>query len=184
METEQMEYVKSIKQSSEILLGVINDILEFSTLQNGKISFDRDPFDLEMLMSNMLKVMEYKKKEKPLQFSLHINPDVPNFLFGDKLRLNQIMYNLVGNAVKFTDSGFVKVTIEKSKDLNDKVELLVSVEDSGIGIPEDKQRSLFDPFTRVRNKNRIYEGTGLGLSITKNLVEQQNGLIGVNSTLG
>ncbi len=182
---EQYDLVKSIKQSSEILLGIVNDILEISAIQNGKITFEHDTFDLYDLLDNLVNVMQYKAQEKDLFFEVHIDPSVPRLIVGDKLRLNQILYNLVGNAIKFTDDGFVKIYVEKLHDIgDDSVQLKFTVEDSGIGIPEDKLDAIFDTFTRVRTKDRLYEGTGLGLSICKNLVEQQGGKIGVESQLG
>lgn len=184
MTQEQNNYISSIKHSSEILLGIINDILEISTLQNGKLKFDYNPFDLHEMLANMLNVMQYKMAEKDISFELAIDEDVPRALIGDKLRLNQILYNLVGNAVKFTDEGFVSVRIKKLRMVSEKVMILFEVEDSGIGIPSDKLDAIFDTFTRVRTKERLFEGTGLGLSIAKNLVDQQNGDIGVESELG
>lgn len=182
---EQYELVKSIKQSSEILLGIVNDILEISAIQNGKIIFEHETFDLYELLDNLVNVMQYKAQEKDLFFEVHIDPAVPRLLVGDKLRLNQILYNLVGNAIKFTDEGFVKIYVEKLHDVGeDSVQVKFVVEDSGIGIPENKLDAIFDTFTRVRTKDRLYEGTGLGLSICKNLVEQQGGKIGVKSRLG
>ncbi|RMD71299.1 MAG: PAS domain-containing sensor histidine kinase, partial [Bacteroidetes bacterium] len=182
---EQYDLVKSIKQSSEILLGIVNDILEISAIQNGKITFEHDTFDLYDLLDNLVNVMQYKAQEKDLYFEVHIDPAVPRLIVGDKLRLNQILYNLVGNAIKFTDEGFVKIHVKKLHDIgDDSVQLKFIVEDSGIGIPEDKLDAIFDTFTRVRTKDRLYEGTGLGLSICKNLVEQQGGKIGVESKLG
>ncbi|MEO1624074.1 MAG: response regulator [Bacteroidota bacterium] len=184
LEKEQFGYVSSIKQSSEILLGVINDILEISTLENGKINFEYKHFHLRELMNNLMNVMQYKKKEKDLNFVLEIAEDVPQVIIGDKLRLNQVLYNLVGNAVKFTDKGFVRVSLEAKREDDKHMRLFFRVQDSGIGIPKDKLKAIFDTFTRIRTKDRIYEGTGLGLSIAKSLVEQQNGNVHAESELG
>jgi len=184
LDEEQHGYISSIKQSSEILLGIINDILEISTLENGKIIFENKPFELAELLDNLVKVMQYKIKEKDLNFQLDIAEDVAKVLIGDKLRLNQILYNLVGNAVKFTDAGFIKVRVRNIGETSDRMNLRFEVEDSGIGIPEDKVNDVFGTFTRIRTKDRLFEGTGLGLSIAKNLVAQQNGRIGASSVLG
>ena len=182
---EQQDYVASIKQSSEILLGVINDILEVSTLQNGKVKFEYEHVDLHELLANLVNVMQYKINEKDLTFQLVVHDDVPQIIECDKLRLNQILYNLVGNAVKFTDHGFINIEVKViDKGENGRTRLLFEVEDSGIGIPEDKLEAIFDSFTRVRSKDRLYEGTGLGLSIAKSLVKQQQGNIGARSTFG
>ncbi|MFT5166103.1 MAG: PAS domain S-box-containing protein [Saprospiraceae bacterium] len=184
MPEEQASYVSNIKQSSEILLGIINDILEISTLQNGKIQFEYKDFDLYKVLSNLVNVMQYKVNEKDLSFKLEIAPDVPQVIIGDKLRLNQILYNLVGNAVKFTDSGFVKIRVLCLPLDRETFSLKFEIEDTGLGIPGDKLDAVFDSFTRIRTKERLYEGTGLGLSIAKNLVKQQAGHIGATSIFG
>jgi len=181
---EQYKYIHSIKQSSEILLGIINDILEISTLENGKIIFDNKPFELKALLLNLMDVMQYKAAEKQLEFKFDIAPDVPRILIGDKLRLNQVLFNLVGNAVKFTDSGHVHIRVGMKPNEGSKSRLYFEVEDTGIGIPADKCDDVFGTFTRIRTKDRIFEGTGLGLSIAKNIVFQQQGNIGVTSELG
>ncbi len=181
---EQFNYLSSIKQSSEILLGIVNDILEISSIQNGKIKFDYENFDLHELLANLLSVMQYKVFEKNLSFQLDINPRIPKYLVGDKLRLNQILYNLVGNAIKFTDDGLIRIEVIELNESHGSWHVQFMVEDSGIGIPGDKIGVIFETFTRIRSKERIYEGTGLGLSIAKNLVEYQGGKIWVESTVG
>jgi signal transduction histidine kinase len=177
LDVEQRSFIDSVRQSSEILLGVINDILEVSTLQNGQMHFEAADFDLTELMFNLVNVMQYKKAEKPLEFQLSIDPSVPKYVLGDKLRLNQILYNIVGNAVKFTDEGFIKIRIEMGKQEGNDFVLSFIVEDSGIGIPQEKVATIFESFTRIRTKERIFEGTGLGLAIVKNLVVQQGGRV-------
>ena len=184
LDGEQRSYIDSVRQSSEILLGVINDILEISTLQNGKMNFDSKDFDLHELMFNLVNVMQYKKDEKPLEFQLNIDPSVSATLKGDKLRLNQILFNIVGNAVKFTDEGMVKIDVQLAENHKDTVILRFSVQDTGIGIPADKVDTIFESFTRIRTKDRIYEGTGLGLAIVKNLVQLQDGRVWAESELG
>jgi PAS domain S-box-containing protein len=184
LQEEPMNLVKSIKQSSEILLGVVNDILEISAIQNGKIVFENQHFDLQSIMKNLVNVMQYKAQEKDMFIEVITDEGIPQYLQGDKLRLNQILYNLVGNAIKFTDEGYVKIYIKKLNDILDSVQLQFIVEDSGIGIAPDKVDAVFETFTRIRQKDRIFEGTGLGLSICKNLVEQQGGKIGATSEIG
>lgn len=185
LQDEQFGYLQSIKQSSEVLLGIVNDILEISTLQNGKIMFDFQDFQLHDMMTNLVEVMQYKKAEKPLQFMLSYDKvEIPAILNGDKLRLNQILYNLVGNAIKFTDTGYVKIRIGIVDKKEDKIRLKFEIEDSGIGVPADRIEEIFESFSRVQIKERFYEGTGLGLSIAKNLVEQQGGSIGARSIMG
>ncbi len=181
---EKLNLVDSIKQSSDILLGIVNDILEISTIQNQKIVFENHTFDLHELLHNLINVMQYKAQEKDLFIEVIIGDDIPRLLSGDKLRLNQVLYNLVGNAIKFTDVGFVKVYVKKLYDILNGVQLQFLIEDSGIGIPKDKIEAIFESFTRIQSKDRIFEGTGLGLSICKNLVEQQGGKIGATSEPG
>ena len=182
---EAQNLVGSIKQSSEILLGIVNDILEISTIQNGKVVFESNSFDLRELLTSMMNVMQYKAKEKDLYFEWSVDDAVPAVLVGDKLRLNQILYNLVGNAIKFTDNGYVKVLVQQMYAVGaDSVQLKFIIEDTGIGIPPDKVDSVFETFTRIRQKDRLFEGTGLGLSIVKNLVEQQGGKVGASSEPG
>lgn len=182
--SEQNDLVQNIKNSSEILLGVVNDILEISEIQNGKVVFENQPFDLTELLSNLTNVMQYKAQEKDIFLQVITSPDVPRYISGDKLRLNQVLYNLVGNAIKFTDIGYVKIFIEKLHDIGSSVQLKFSVEDTGIGISEDKIEAIFETFTRILRKDRVYEGTGLGLSICKNLVELQGGKISATSVEG
>lgn len=185
MNGEQRSYVDSIRQSSEILLGVINDILEIASIQNGKIHFERQAFHLPELLDHMVQAMQYKTKEKDLVVEW-VKPGqaLHPWLWGDKLRLNQVLFNLVGNAVKFTDRGSVRVHLQIKASTDQRLKLRFNVVDTGIGIPADQLDAIFDTFTRVRTKDRIFEGTGLGLSIVKNLVELQGGSVGVDSVLG
>lgn len=185
---EQQGYIQSIRQSSEVLLGVINDILEISTLQNGKMEFEEKEFDLDEVLTNLVNVMQYKKNEKVLDFILEVDEKLPRKVKGDKLRLNQILFNIVGNAVKFTDLGFVKIKVSYDKNqtpsVGEQLRFKFAIQDSGIGIPADKLDHIFEAFTRVRTKERLFEGTGLGLAIVKNLVSQQGGEIWAESTIG
>jgi PAS domain S-box-containing protein len=171
LDPEQFNYINSINQSSELLLGIVNDILEISTLENGKIKFENKDFDLKEVLRNLVNVMQYKVDEKNLKLIVDVEENVPQFIKGDKLRLNQVLYNLVGNAVK----------VLNLYNVDDNVFLKFEVEDTGIGIPKDKVEAVFETFTRIRTKDRIYEGTGLGLSIAKNLIEQQGGKISAKS---
>ena len=181
---EQLNYIHSIKHSSEILLGIVNDILEVATLQNGKIKFENQDFDLHELLANLVNVMVYKINEKDLEFELSVADNIPQFLKGDKIRLNQILYNLVGNAIKFTDQGSILIGVELLNESTGSIHIKFTVADTGIGMPADKIGAIFDTFTRIRTKDRLFEGTGLGLSIAKNLVEYQGGKIWAESELG
>ena len=184
LSVEQRGYIKSIHQSSEVLLGIVNDILEIATIQNRNLKFDHEDFNLKDLLINVVNVMQYKAKEKDIVLKLDIPTDIPIILKGDKLRINQIFFNLVGNAVKFTDKGHVKIFVEKLGAFDSGVHLKFMVQDTGIGIPKDKLESVFETFSRVRTADRIFEGTGLGLAIAKNLIDMQGGKIGVNSEIG
>jgi len=161
----------------------MNAILGMSNLVI-QTDLNEENFDLHKLLNNLINVMQYKAKEKKLALELVQDEGTPQIIRGDKLRLNQILYNLVGNAVKFTDEGHVKIYIVNLNQNSYSVQIKFIVEDTGIGIPPDKVDAIFESFTRVRTKDRIFEGTGLGLSIVKNLVEQQGGKIGASSELG
>lgn len=184
LDEEQSGLVKGIQQNSEHLLGIINDILEISTLQNGKLKFENRPFDLASLLSNLFNIVQYKLKENTIQFELDIREDVPKYVDGDPNRLHQVLINLVGNAFKFTERGKVRVTVENISSNEDKVWLKFSVADTGIGIPENKISDIFEPFNRIEYKEQNFEGTGLGLSIAHNIVTMQNGGMGVTSKVG
>ncbi len=183
LDSEQADLVDSIKKSSEVLLGIINDILDISSIQNNRVNFDNKIFDLHSLLENVVKVMQYKAVEKDLSIRLSIAENVPQLVIGDPLRLNQILYNLIGNGIKFSEKGYVELKVKKLHDILESVQLFFEVEDSGIGIPADKLDSIFDSFSTIRYKDKVVEGTGLGLSIVKNLIEMQGGKIRVESSL-
>jgi signal transduction histidine kinase/DNA-binding response OmpR family regulator len=184
LNSEQFEYVDAIKRSSDLLLGIINDILEISTIRNDKVVIDRKVFSLGELLCSLMSVLKYKAREKQLNFELNIDPGIPDTVIGDALRLNQIMYNLVGNAIKFTDEGKVELRVTRQYQEAERVKLLFEVVDTGVGIPEEQQSQIFESFVRITVADRIYEGTGLGLSIAKDLVERQGGRLQVESTQG
>ena len=181
---DQKSYISSIKQSSEILLSVVNDILAISEIQNSDLKFNYQFFDLYELLYNLMNLIQYKAGAKKLSLSLEMAASVPRIVNGDKVRLNQILYNLALNAIKYTREGSVKVYVENLNQSNDFVQLNFVVSDTGVGIPSDKIDAIFETFTLIREKGKIQEGTGLGLPIAKNLVEQQGGKIGVSSKLG
>ena len=178
---EQRDYLKSIHYSSEQLLGILNDILDISSLKNGKIVFENKNFDIHNLLQSTVHNLSYKVVNKNVKLDLYIDPNLPRILKGDKLRINQILYNLAGNAVKFTDEGQVKVSCNLVGQSGDTVLVKFAISDTGIGIPKEKQDAIFESFTRIKHKTRIFEGTGLGLAISKNLIEQQGGKIWVTS---
>ncbi len=184
MNEEQLGLVTGIHQNSEHLLGIINDILEISTLQNGELKFENRIFDLSSLLSNLFNIVQYKLKENEIQFELDIREDIPKFVEGDPNRIQQVLINLVGNAFKFTQRGKVSVKVENINETETEAWLKFSVIDTGIGIPQEKISDIFEPFNRIENKEHNFEGTGLGLSIAHNIVTMLNGGMGVESKLG
>lgn len=181
----QMENMKSIKYSSDHLLGVINDVLDFSKLEAGKVELENTEFDLYTLISESIKTFEFKVKEKNITINSEIDTTIPPVLKGDPSRLRQVLLNLISNAVKFTSEGHIDVQVKLLKLNTEKTELRFSVSDTGIGIPEDKQKELFQNFTQASSDTaRKYGGTGLGLSICKKIIELQNGEIGLKSIKG
>jgi PAS domain S-box-containing protein len=182
---DQKQFTDAIKTSGENLLVIINDILDFSKLQAGRITFEKIDFKLTQVLATMADLMLPKSTEKNIKLSIGIDKAIPNNLIGDPTRLNQILLNLVGNAIKFTEKGEVRTTIDLvSEDEND-IELCFSVTDTGIGIPQEKLVSIFEAFTQATSDTtRKYGGSGLGLSIVRQFVERQGGKINVESTVG
>ncbi|MBN2843963.1 MAG: PAS domain S-box protein [Sedimentisphaerales bacterium] len=182
LDDEQRSYAETVRSSADSLLHLINDILDFSKIEAGKLEMDHIPFDLQLLLDEIIANFAYKIQEKNLEMLCHIDPDVPTALCGDPGRIRQILNNLTGNAVKFTQQG--EIIIRISMELNDLTTPLLrfSVSDSGIGIPLEKQNLLFNSFTQVdASTTRKYGGTGLGLAISKQLSELMGGEIGLNS---
>ncbi len=185
LNTEQTEYIDAIKTSATNLTTLINDLLDFSKINAGKTDFAVNEFSLPNLLQSVLKLMEFKAAENEVVLQLHpITNSLPEVLIGDALRLNQILLNLVGNAVKFTHQGQVDVSVNMLNKIEEEVVLQFTISDTGIGIANDKLGLIFDSFTQVSSDaSRKYEGTGLGLSIVKALVENQGGDIKINSEL-
>ena len=185
LDSEQHDLLNYIRSSGENLLVIINDILDFSKIEAGKIEFEKINFDLYSLLYEVQNTLMYKIKTKKIKFIIDINPSVPNFIKGDKVRLLQILLNLTGNAVKYTEKGWITIKVDNINDSKNKAKLKISVIDTGIGIPEDKIDKIFESFSQSSSDTtRKYGGTGLGLTITKKLIELQNGQINVESTLG
>ncbi|MBA4389772.1 MAG: hypothetical protein C0399_02410 [Syntrophus sp. (in: bacteria)] len=202
--SKQRDYLNKIQSSAHVLLGVINDILDLSKIEAGKLSIDATNFQFNQVLQNIIAVLSERAKEKGLTLDFRVAPNVPHALIGDPLRLGQVLINLVGNAVKFTEAGEVIVEVktrqwavnnEQWKELkpepqypvgkNEEVLLEFSVRDTGIGMTEEQQGYLFQPFTQVDGSTtRKFGGTGLGLAISKQLVEQMGGTISVESTPG
>lgn len=180
--SESNQYLNAIQTSGENLLVIINDILDFSKLESGKVTFENIRFKLHELINMLVNLMHPKALEKNIKLTSEIDKDIPAILIGDPTRLNQILINLVGNAIKFTNSGEVKIYISTLKKTAKGIELKFSVTDTGIGIPEESLSKIFESFTQAANDTaRRFGGTGLGLSITKQLIELQGGKIAVTS---
>ena len=176
--------IAGIQFSADNLLILINDVLDFSKIEAGKLTLHNTNFDLYELITNISRGFRIKADEKGLKYTMLINESVPRFIIGDQLRLNQILVNLLGNAIKFTQTGEIIIEV-KAESTNDKnVTISFSVKDTGVGIPKDKLQHIFDSFYQVNKpgKNKI-EGTGLGLSISKQLIELQGGTLNAKSKL-
>lgn len=182
---DQLEQLEILDFSAKTLLSLINDVLDFSKIESGKIEFEDLDFDLQYLLKGILESFRFNTEKKGIALSLQVEEDVPEVLLGDSARLTQILNNLVSNAVKFTDEGEVKISVKQIRREAGTVTLQFCVSDTGVGISEGKLYSIFESFTQERtDTSRIYGGTGLGLTISKKLVELQNGSISVDSTKG
>ena len=180
------EYIRAIQTSGEALMALINDILDLSRIEAGKLALDPEPVDVRGLMDSTLAVFTQPAANKQLQLSGHVAPAVPPVLMLDSARLRQVLMNLVSNAVKYTDDGAVKVSIHSVAGSDDEhVHLVMEVSDTGIGMDLDKQRRLFEPFYRGdEDAMADREGTGLGLAIVRKLLELMNGKVSVKSEPG
>ena len=179
---EQREYLMMVRDSGKTLLALINDILDFSKIEAGKLDLEITDFSLRNSISEMVKIFGVRAKQNGLELSSSIAPDVPDALLGDPGRLRQILSNLVDNAIKFTKQGGIAIRIETDRRTAEDICVHFAVEDSGIGIPEDKQQLIFEAFSQADNSTtRKYGGTGLGLSISSRLVAMMGGKIWVES---
>jgi len=183
--SEQREYIETVKLSADSLLTVINDILDFSKIEAGKIDLEADDFNLRDSLETTLKTLALRADEKGLELLCEIAPSVPEVVRGDSNRLRQVVVNLVGNAIKFTDQGEVALTVCVETEDGDDRTIHFTVSDSGIGILPEKQKLIFQPFVQADNSTtRKYGGTGLGLTISKRLVGLMNGKMWVESEVG
>ena len=177
---EQREFAEAVGSSANALLTIINDILDFSKIEAGKMDFEPAPFDLRLATQEAKALLAVRAKEKGLDLILQYAPDGPRYVMGDAGRIRQVLINLIGNAVKFTQAGHVLVSVGW-----EQARVRISVEDTGVGIPEDKLGSIFEKFTQADSSTtRRFGGTGLGLAISKQLVELMGGEIGVKSRPG
>ncbi len=185
LDPRQHDYVEILKTSGETLLTLVNDILDLSKVESGKLELDEVDFDLHNLLRDFSKTMAVKADEKELGFFIYSDPSIPAQIKGDPGRIRQILVNLAGNAIKFTHRGEVKIFVSIKKELKDDWILDFRVSDTGIGIPKEKQEILFEKFRQVDPSiNRKYGGTGLGLAISKHLVKLMDGSISLESDDG
>ena len=185
MTEEQREYANMVKNSADSLLAIINDILDFSKIEAGKLEFESLDFDLDTTLENITELLAVRAHEKGLELACLMEPGVPRLLRGDPGRLRQILTNLAGNAIKFTDQGELVLHVSLQEEDDDHATLHFAVKDTGIGIPRDKLGSIFDAFTQADGSTtRRFGGTGLGLAISMQLVEKMGGRIGVESEEG
>ena len=183
LKPEHRECVETIRASAEALMAVINDILDFSKIEAGKLVLEVAPFDLGEILEDVRAQFELRARRKGLEFEIAIDPRCPVMLVGDPLRLRQVVANLVGNAVKFTDAGAVRVEARLAEEGTDRIRF--EVVDTGIGVPRDKQPQLFEKFSQLdASAARRFGGTGLGLAISRLLVRAMGGRVGVESEEG
>ncbi|MFQ6113375.1 MAG: two-component regulator propeller domain-containing protein, partial [bacterium] len=191
LSAEQLEYLNVVQSSSEALLNLINDILDFSKIEAGQIELEETEFDLREVIEGVAEILSVKAEEKALELLCYVEPTLPNWVYGDSMRLHQILVNLVGNAIKFTESGEVSIKVEPSNGVWDSqgqaktVGLHFMVSDTGIGLSEEQQRVIFEKFTQADNSTtRKFGGTGLGLSISRSLVKLMGGQMWLESEEG
>ncbi len=184
--SEQNKYIQVFRDAGENLLRLINDILDLSKVEAGQIQIERTDFDLMDIVERTCDVMALRAHEKNLELACHVHPDVPLYLFGDPTRLRQILVNIIGNAIKFTERGEIVLEVKKQdsgiRSLQSEIRLFFSIRDTGIGIPKDKLGIIFDKFTQVdASITRKYGGTGLGLAISRRFIELMHGRIWIES---
>lgn len=182
---EQRMHLETMRNSGEILLSLINNVLDLSKLESEKLKIEEIPFNLHKSFKNVLKLMKLRADEKKISLDLKIEPNTPIQFIGDPTRIEQILLNLIGNAVKFTNKGSVQVTLKQLHETEDTSEIYFEVRDTGIGIVSNKINTVFGAFSQAKSDtSRIYGGTGLGLTIVKRLVGLLNGVIKVESIFG
>jgi PAS domain S-box-containing protein len=182
---DQRGYMEGVRNSAEALLRILNDILDFSKIEAGRLDFEVIGFDLRRVVESTLKALSVRAISKGLELTSEVAPDVPRRLSGDPARLRQILVNIVGNAIKFTEQGEVEIRAGLQSRTDDEVELHFTVRDTGIGIPADKQQQVFRPFVQADSSTtRQFGGTGLGLTISSQLVELMRGRMWIESEAG
>ena len=182
---EQRECLETVRFSADLLLTLLNDLLDFSKIEAGRLNFERTPFGLRELLAATVATLQFQASQKELGLELDISPDVPDRLIGDPCRLRQVLVNLTGNAIKFTERGWIRVRVRVEAVEADTVGIHFSVADTGIGIPAEKQQTIFDAFSQADGSiTRRFGGTGLGLTISSRLVAMFGGRIWLESEVG
>lgn len=180
-----MNYVNSINSSGRTLLNLINDILDLSKVEAGKIELEMSSVNIKLLFDEFKQVFKQKTEQKDIQFEIEYSPDIPECLLMEETRIRQILFNLIGNAVKFTDSGSINVKVTANNITDNSCDLAFSVSDTGIGIDPQNLKNIFEPFEQSSGQDSVkYGGTGLGLAICKRLLDLMNGEISVESSIG
>ena len=178
-------YARDIHSASKTLLSLINDILDFSKIESGKLELVQGEYDLSVVINDLVNMIRPKADGKKLEFEVNVNPDIPNGLYGDDVRIEQIAINILNNAVKYTDKGKVTFNVDYENADGGSILLKMSVTDTGIGIKPEDQEKLFSPYERLEEqRNKNIEGTGLGMSITENLLEKMGSRLEVSSVYG
>ncbi|TDQ18760.1 PAS domain S-box-containing protein [Algoriphagus boseongensis] len=182
---DQLENLKTLQFSAENLMALINDILDYNKIDSGKVELEKVPFDIRNLVHRIIHSHSFLANEKGLKISCLVDEAIPELLIGDSLRLGQVLNNLVSNAIKFTEKGHVRISLSREFTLRGETEIKFEFEDTGIGIPEAKRKTIFEAFTQASSStSRKYGGTGLGLAIVKRLVELFGGEIIVKPRIG
>jgi signal transduction histidine kinase len=184
---EGRHYLSAVQKAGNMLVGLISDILDLAKIESGEIKLQQDYINVRRIYEDIADVFELKTKENQITLEIQVDPSVPDLIIQDETRFRQILFNLVGNAVKFTHEGGIVISARQfaSSEETGTVDLTFSVKDTGIGIPEGEQEKIFDPFKQKDNQNAsVYGGTGLGLSIARRLVEQMGGEIRLHSEEG
>tara|TARA_R110000787_G_scaffold71771_1_gene159764 strand:- start:15952 stop:18363 length:2412 start_codon:yes stop_codon:yes gene_type:complete len=184
-EPSQLQYLNSIQSSGKILLTLINDILDLSKIESGKIDIHYKPTNIKLLIQEVINILKVHAEEKGLHINMVISEDFPNTLVIDELRVKQIIINLLNNAIKFTEQGFIEIEVTAKNTSTYHLDLILKIKDTGIGISKPDQLNIFNAFKQVDMRdNKKYEGTGLGLTITQQLLKLMNGTIGLTSKKG
>ena len=185
LDTEQQFYLDNIKESGISLLAIINDILDFSKIESGKMELIEGEYEPKAMLDNLDIIFKTRIGDKPLRLVTEIDENLPDVLYGDSLRIKQVLLNIMNNAIKYTDKGFVRFALKVQATVKMECVLQFTIQDTGMGIKEEELPKLFDSFAQMdKVKNHAKEGTGLGLSIAKSFIELMNGRIGVQSEYG